>query len=90
MPVPEGGVETDNRRLVRVARVVRGQMRLVCECALRFDYGRAEHALEITADGAVFRAREQPLTVPTTDPLTWDPAVVRGQGPHGDAIPWDE
>ena len=86
MPVPDSAVQTDNRRLVRIARVVRGQMRFVFECAPRFDYGRAAHTLEVTANGAVFRAANQQFTMHTAGPLTWDPAEVRVRDGHGDAI----
>ena len=86
MPLPDGKAAADNRRLVRIARVVRGQMQLVFECAPRFDYGRASHTLEVTGDGAVFRAGDRQLTVHTSGTLTWDPAEVRVPGQQGDAI----
>jgi GH15 family glucan-1,4-alpha-glucosidase len=53
MPVLHGPA-TDRHRLVRVVRVVRGQMRFVLECQPRFDYGRAAHKTEITANGVAF------------------------------------
>ena len=53
MPVIEGGA-TDRHRLVRVVRVVRGQMRFVLDCQPRFDYGRRAHKTEITENGVVF------------------------------------
>jgi len=86
MPVPAGRAPTDNHRLVRMARVVRGQMRFVFECAPRFDYGRADHTLEVSDDGALFRAGDRQLTLDTAGPLTWDPAQVRVRHPGGDAI----
>jgi len=86
MPVPDGGAPTDNHRLVRMARVVRGQMRFVFECAPRFDYGRADHTLDVTGAGAVFRAGDRQLTMHTAGPLAWDPADVRVRHPDGDAI----
>jgi GH15 family glucan-1,4-alpha-glucosidase len=86
MPVPASAAPAGSHRLVRMARAVRGQMRFVFECAPRFDYGRAGHTLEVTGDGAVFRARDQQLTMHTAGPLTWDPADVRVHDPHGDAI----
>jgi len=86
MPVPASGAPTDNHRLVRMARVVRGQMGFVFECAPRFDYGRADHTLEVSDDGALFRAGDRQLTLDTAGPLTWDPAQVRVRHPGGDAI----
>ncbi len=53
MPVLHGP-PTDRHRIVRVVRVVRGQMRFVLECQPRFDYGRAAHKTEITPDGVAF------------------------------------
>ncbi|GAA4547537.1 glycoside hydrolase family 15 protein [Pseudonocardia xishanensis] len=55
MPVRDGAA-TDRHEIVRVLRVVRGTMRFGIECRPRFDYGRAEHTTEVTADGAVFRS----------------------------------
>jgi GH15 family glucan-1,4-alpha-glucosidase len=53
MPVLHGP-PTDRHRIVRVVRVVRGQMRFVVECQPRFDYGRAAHKTEITPNGVAF------------------------------------
>ncbi|HKC26856.1 MAG TPA: glycoside hydrolase family 15 protein [Jatrophihabitans sp.] len=55
MPVL-GTEATERHRIVRMVRVVRGQMRFVMECEPRFDYARLPHQTEITSDGAVFRA----------------------------------
>jgi GH15 family glucan-1,4-alpha-glucosidase len=55
MPVATGHA-TDRHRLVRQVRVVRGTMRFVAEIQPRFDYGRQPHTLEMSEDGAVFRA----------------------------------
>jgi GH15 family glucan-1,4-alpha-glucosidase len=62
MPVA-GGKATDRHRLVRNIRVVRGSMRFKIEIQPRFDYGRAEHTLEFSAGGAVFRSGDMHLTV---------------------------
>ena len=55
MPVIEGG-PTNRHRLVRQVRVARGQMQFVIDLQPRFDYGRANHDVDITDAGAVFRA----------------------------------
>ena len=39
----DDGVATDNHRLVRLVRCVRGRMSFEVEIAPRFDYGRAPH-----------------------------------------------
>jgi GH15 family glucan-1,4-alpha-glucosidase len=86
MPVPDESASTDRHRLVRMARVVRGEMRFVFECAPRFDYGRTDHTLEISEDGAVFRTADQQLTLRPAGELVWDPVDIRRPDPHGDTI----
>jgi GH15 family glucan-1,4-alpha-glucosidase len=46
-----------------VVRCVRGQIRFEIECAPRVDYGRQEHQLELTGEGAVFRTPKLQLTL---------------------------
>jgi GH15 family glucan-1,4-alpha-glucosidase len=55
MPVLQGA-RTGTHRLVRLLRVVRGEMRFVLDCQPRFDYGRAAHKTEIGVDGVAFHA----------------------------------
>ena len=62
MPVIEGPA-TDRHRLVRNIRVVRGTMRFAIEIQPRFDYARRSHTLELSTDGAVFRADGLELTM---------------------------
>jgi GH15 family glucan-1,4-alpha-glucosidase len=63
MPVEDPQQATDRHRLVRVVRCVRGQLRFELECAPRFDYGRQEHQLELTDEGAVFHTPTLQLTL---------------------------
>jgi GH15 family glucan-1,4-alpha-glucosidase len=63
MPVEDPQQASDRHRLVRVVRCVRGQLRFVFECAPRFDYGRQEHQLELTDEGAVFSTPTLQLTL---------------------------
>ncbi len=84
MPVIEGE-PTDRHRLVRHLRVARGTMRFELEIQPRFDYGRAKHTVELSEDGAVFRAddgmepdgahRGQARDVPTAGPWWNRPAT---------------
>ncbi len=62
MPVT-GTEATDQHRLIRMIRVVRGQMTFVIECQPRFNYGRDDHEVTITDDGAMFRSRTMNLNV---------------------------
>jgi pentatricopeptide repeat protein len=65
MPVIEGE-PTDRHMLVRQLRVTRGTMRFVLDLQPRFDYGRAEHSVEITEAGALFRSGAMELTLHTS------------------------
>ena len=47
MPIA-GEEATDRHRLVRMVRVVRGQMRFRLDCEPRFDYGRDLPEVEIS------------------------------------------
>ena len=78
MPIDEPHVATDRHLLVRLVRVVRGEMRFVLDCAPRFDYGRAEHELEATDDGWAFRSNGQHLSLQATMDLDRDVNDVRG------------
>ncbi|MEU5529497.1 glycoside hydrolase family 15 protein [Micromonospora chersina] len=62
MPVT-GDRATDNHRLVRMLRVVRGSMRFRLECRPRFNYGRDRHEVEVHPSGTVFRSPGLSLTV---------------------------
>src|SRR3954453_263607 len=59
MPVITGEA-TDRHQLVRLVRVVRGQMTFVLDCQPRFDYGRRMHKTEITDEGVAFPGAEGP------------------------------
>jgi GH15 family glucan-1,4-alpha-glucosidase len=64
MPIA-GQRATSHHRLVREILVVRGTMKFVADIKPRFDYGRKEHKLEITEEGAVFHSDGMELTVHT-------------------------
>src|SRR3954469_23216082 len=57
MPIAEGPA-TDRHRLVRLVRVVRGELTFVLDCQPRFDYGRALHKTEITDNGVAFSSED--------------------------------
>ena len=54
MPIA-GSVATDRHRLVRMMRVVRGELRFAIECEPRFNYGRDRSEWDVGPDGAAFR-----------------------------------
>jgi GH15 family glucan-1,4-alpha-glucosidase len=67
MPIA-GSRPADRHRLVRLMRVVRGSMRFVMEVKPRFDYGRLPHKMELTDEGAAFRADGYELTLHSVGP----------------------
>ena len=62
MPIA-GERATDRHRLVRMIRVVRGQMRFRLECEPKFDYGRDLPDVEASGDGVTFRGRTMTMHV---------------------------
>ena len=77
MPVEDPERVTDRHRLVRAVRCVRGRVRFQLACAPRFDYGRLDHELELTGEGAVFRTPALTLTLH---------GPVGGLEPDGDGV----
>ena len=69
MPIATPERATDRHRIVRLVRVVRGEMEFVLECEPRFDYGRASHDIETTEGGVIFRSKELELSLRGTVPL---------------------
>ncbi|MBO2447442.1 glycoside hydrolase family 15 protein [Actinomadura barringtoniae] len=53
MPVA-GAAASQRHRIVRLVRVVRGQMRFAIHCEPAFDYGRRDHKTEVTENGVAF------------------------------------
>lgn len=62
MPIA-GTHATDRHRIVRMVRVVRGQMRFRLECEPRFGYGRDAAEVEVDGDGASFRGPAMTISV---------------------------
>jgi GH15 family glucan-1,4-alpha-glucosidase len=66
---PAGREATENHRLVRMLRCVRGEMAFVVDLAPRFDYGRTPHTVRPTEHGAVFSTDALTLTLhPVREP----------------------
>jgi len=79
MPPDRTRTATDRHTLVRVIRTVRGTVDFTLECRPRFDYGRAEHELELRENGALFRAPGIDGHLQATFPLERDGQDVRGK-----------
>ncbi|HEX4541397.1 MAG TPA: glycoside hydrolase family 15 protein [Acidimicrobiales bacterium] len=56
MPIDNPTVATENHRICRGVRCLRGEMPFRLECEPRFDFARQPHKLSLTNEGAVFRA----------------------------------
>ena len=69
MPIATPERVTDRHRIVRLVRVVRGEMEFILECEPRFDYGRATHDVQPTDRGVIFRSKELELSLRGTVPL---------------------
>jgi GH15 family glucan-1,4-alpha-glucosidase len=68
MPIV-GRERTDRHQLVRLVRVIRGEMRFRLECAPRLDLARRTHHVEFTEHGAVFHGDDLSLTLHAMAPL---------------------
>ncbi|MEU0678098.1 glycoside hydrolase family 15 protein [Streptomyces sp. NPDC006172] len=79
MPLGESRTATDRHTLIRLVRVVRGTVEFTLECRPRFDYGRAEHELELRDREAVFRTHGIDGHLQCTFPLERDGQDVRGR-----------
>ena len=78
---PADGAATNQHRLVRMVRCVRGRMRFAVELAPRFDYGRSPHTVHRTEHGAVFHTDALTLTLhPVREPD--DPRLLTDVGLH--------
>jgi GH15 family glucan-1,4-alpha-glucosidase len=62
MPIA-GERATDRHRIVRMVRVVRGQMRFRLDCQPRFNYGRDVAEVDVGPDGATFRSPTMTMNV---------------------------
>jgi GH15 family glucan-1,4-alpha-glucosidase len=63
MPISDEGKSTEHHRLVRLVRVVRGEMKFAMEVKPRFDYGRKGHQTDFSDEGAVFRADGEMMAI---------------------------
>src|SRR3954470_19198058 len=66
MPISDPERATDRHRLVRLVRVVRGEMEFRLECEPRFDYARTSHETRAIEQGVVFGSKGLDLTLQGT------------------------
>jgi len=70
MPVGLSAEATGRHQLIRRVQTVRGEVRYRMECRPAFDYGRAEHVVETSGEGATFRSDGLTLGLRTERPLS--------------------
>ncbi|WP_174372158.1 glycoside hydrolase family 15 protein [Nocardia araoensis] len=63
MPVDQPTRVSQNHKIVRVVRCLRGEMPFRLECEPRFDFARQLHEVSLTSEGAVFRANGQDVVL---------------------------
>ncbi|HJQ88399.1 MAG TPA: glycoside hydrolase family 15 protein [Propionibacteriaceae bacterium] len=63
MPIAQTTMPLTSHRIVRMVRCTRGRMDFVFEVAPRFDYGRVQHSVNVTPNGAVFEAPGASMTL---------------------------
>ncbi|WP_433271092.1 glycoside hydrolase family 15 protein [Actinosynnema sp. CS-041913] len=84
---PAGTMATTRRRLVRMARCVRGKVDFALEVAPRFEYGTGPHRTVVTDDGAVFENTDTSVVLHVVrepgDPRATDLRVTDRQDLHG-------
>ncbi|MBB1262232.1 glycoside hydrolase family 15 protein [Streptomyces alkaliterrae] len=86
MPVDRAERADGPRRLVRLLRVVRGELPFSVACRPRFDYGRARHAMELRSVGeARFTVPGGPVTARLTacGPIALERDEAGGREAHG-------
>ncbi|MFH8572620.1 glycoside hydrolase family 15 protein [Streptomyces sp. NPDC017993] len=79
MPPDQTRTATDRHTLIRVVRAVRGSVDFTLECRPRFDYGRAEHHLELGDNSGLFRSPGMDAHLQASFPLARDGQDVRGR-----------
>ncbi|HLB04350.1 MAG TPA: glycoside hydrolase family 15 protein [Gaiellaceae bacterium] len=79
MPVRGGAGEAHGQRLIRRVAAVRGEVRFGVAVEPRFDYGRDQHSVELTKQGALFHSRSLDLALQTQLPLSRTEHGVAGE-----------
>jgi GH15 family glucan-1,4-alpha-glucosidase len=76
MPIDRPEEVTSHHEIVRLVRVVRGEMRFSLDCQPRFNYARTPHELEMARHGAIFRTPALTLTLHANASVGADPVAL--------------
>ena len=79
MPIDQPRIVSDQRRIVRVVRGIRGEVEFEARVEPRFDYGRQSHQVNVNGATAVFESGEQRLHLTSLAPLERDGDDVRSR-----------
>ena len=79
MPIDQPRIVSDQRRIVRVVRGIRGEVEFEARVEPRFDYGRQPHQVNVNSATAVFESGEQRLHLTSLAPLERDGDDVRAR-----------
>jgi GH15 family glucan-1,4-alpha-glucosidase len=79
MPIDRPHIVSDQRRIVRAVRGIRGEVEFETSVEPRFDYGRRSHRLHVDGTTAVFEAGDQSLQLTSVAPLERDGDDVRSR-----------
>ena len=79
MPIDQPRIVSDQRRIVRVVRGIRGEVEFEARVEPRFDYGRQPHQVNVNGATAVFESGEQRLHLTSLAPLERDGDDVRAR-----------
>jgi GH15 family glucan-1,4-alpha-glucosidase len=72
MPIEHAKEHTERHRIIRAARVVRGQLAFELICRPAFNYARDPHTVQLSERGAIFQSKELSLGLFSSIPLEED------------------
>ena len=72
MPIEHAKEHTKRHRIIRAARVVRGQLAFELICRPAFNYARDPHTVQLSERGAIFQSQELSLGLFSSIPLEED------------------
>jgi GH15 family glucan-1,4-alpha-glucosidase len=76
MPIDHPEEVTSHHEIVRLVRVVRGEMRFTLDCQPRFNYARTPHELEMAKHGAIFKTPALTLALHVNSSVGADPVTL--------------
>ncbi len=72
MPIKKRGSKEHQHHIIRMVSVIRGSLPFRMTCKPAFNYGRDEHSIKLSAEGAVFHSQTLSLGLASSAPLEED------------------